>query len=275
MRVKIRPIAPAEVSAAAEFCAGKAAGKVSAECRRRRKNRLDERLSEGLSVVLAWKEGIPKSVEYADGARVPGEELASVGDYLIVGLAEWGPPAVSPHPVRGEGFLHLNCLRVLEPYRGQGVGTELVRAFARAARKAGGGSVLAWRGSDAPYPYGPQGFFKKFGFQEAAADGPRVLMYLDYGAPVPELIKPEPLPYPVPRLTVFWNGTCPGCVWAAREIAGELERRPGADVKLVNTDKRAAVERYGVMCGLAVRGTVNEQRVITWEDVERALRGEE
>ena len=274
MRVKIRQMAPAEVSAAAEFCAGKAPGAVSAECRRRRKNRLDEGPGAGLSVVLALKEGIPKSVKFSDGARVPGEELASVGDNLIVGLAEYGPPAVSPHPVRGAG-IHLNCLRVLEPFRGQGAGTELARAFARAARKAGGGSVLAWRGKDAPYPYVPEGFVRRFGFQEVVADGPRVLMYLDYGAAPPELIKPEPLPYPVPKATVFWSGACPACVWGMKEISAELERRAGADVKLVNTDKRENVERYGIMCGLAVRGKITEQRAVTWDDVEKALARDE
>lgn len=273
MRVKIRIMAPAEVSAAAEFCAGGASGHVPAECRRRRKNRLDEGLGAG-SVVLALKEGIPKSVKFSDGARVPGEELASVGDNLIVGITEWGPPVVSPHPVRGAG-IHLNCLRVLEPFRGQGAGTEMARAFARAARKAGGGSVLAWRGKDAPYPYVPEGFVRRFGFQEVVADGSRVLMYLDYGAAPPELMKPEPLPYPVSRATVFWSGACPGCVWGMKEISAELEKRPGADVKLVNTSKREDVERYGVMCGLAVRGEITEQRAVTWDDVEKALARDE
>jgi ribosomal protein S18 acetylase RimI-like enzyme len=275
MRVKIRMMAPAEVSTAAEFCAGGAPGRVPAECRRRRRYWLQERLGAGLKVLFAVKEGIPKSVKYPDGARVPGEELASVGDNLIVGLAEYGPLEVSPHPVRGAGMLHLNCLRVLEPFRGQGVGTELVRAFARAARKAGGGSVLAWKDDESPYPYAPQGFFKKFGFQEAAADGPRFLMYLDYGAPVPELIKPEPLPYPVSRATVFWSGACPGCVWGMKGILAELEKRPGADVKLVNTDARENVERYGVMCGLAVRGKITEQRAVTWDYVDKALARDE
>jgi GNAT superfamily N-acetyltransferase len=271
MRVKIRPMAPAEVSAAAEFCAGKAPGTVSAECRRRRRYWLQERIAAGSVVLFAVKEGVPKSVKYPDGARVPGEELASVGDNLIVGLAEYGPLDVSPHPVRGEGVLHLNCLRVLEPYRGQGVGTELVRAFVRAARNVGGGSVLAWKDEETPYPYGPTGFFKKFGFGEVVADGPRALMYLDYGAPQPELIRPEALPYPVSRVTVFWSGACPGCVWGMKEIAAELDRRRGADVKLVNTDKREDVERYGIMCGLAVRGKITEQRAATWDDVGAAL----
>jgi ribosomal protein S18 acetylase RimI-like enzyme len=271
MRVKIRQMAPAEVPAAAEFCAGGAPGAVSAECRRRRRYWLQERLGAGLVVLFAVKEGIPKDVTYPDGSRVPGEELASIGDNLIVGLAEYGPPAVSPHPVRGAGIIHLNCLRVLEPFRGRGVGTELARAFVRAARKAGGGSVLAWAGDEPPYPYGPVGFFKKLGFREIVADGPRALMYLGYGAPPPGLIKPEPLPYPVNRATVFWSGACPGCVWGMKEIAAELERRPDADVKLVNTDKRGDVERYGAMCGLAVRGKINEQRAVTWSDVNAAL----
>jgi ribosomal protein S18 acetylase RimI-like enzyme len=271
MRVKIRSMAPAEVSAAAEFCAGKAPGAVPAECRRRRRYWLQERLDAGSVVLFAVKEGIPKDVEYLDGARVPGEELASIGGNLIVGLAEYGPTAVSPHPVRGERIIHLNCLRVLEPYRRQGVGTELAEAFVRAARNAGGGSVLAWKEDEIPYPYGPAGFFKRFGFREIAGDDPRTLMYLDYGAPPPELIKTEPLPYPVNRVNVFWSGACPGCVWGMREIAEELDRRPGADVKLVDTDKREDVERYGVMCGLAVRGKITEHRTVTWENVKAAL----
>lgn len=271
MRVKIRPMAPAEVPAAAEFCAGNAPGAVSAECRRRRRYYLQERLGAGSTVLFAVKEGIPRDVKYPDGGRVPGEELASVGGNLIVGLAEYGLSALSPHPVRGERILHLNCLRVLEPFRRQGVGTELAQAFVRAARNAGGGSVVAWNEDEPPYPYGPVWFFKRFGFREVAADGPRTLMYLDYGAPPPEPIKPEPLPYPVSRVTVFWNGACPGCVWGMREIVDELERRPGTDVKLVGTDKREDVERYGVMCGLAVRGKVIEQRAVTWDDISGAL----
>jgi len=271
MRVKIRPMAPAEVTAAAEFCAGKAPGTVSAECRRRRRYWLQERIAAGSVVLFAVKEGVPKSVKYPDGDRVPGEELASVGDNLIVGIAEYGSLGVSPHPVRGERILHLNCLRVLEPYRGQGVGTELVRAFTREARKAGGGSALAWKEDESPYPYGPAGFFKRFGFGEIIVDGPRALMYLDYGSAAPELMKPKPLPYPVNRVTVFWSGACPGCVWGVKEISAELDNRPGADVKLVNTDKRDDVKRYGIMCGLAVRGKITEQRAVTWDDVNTAL----
>jgi GNAT superfamily N-acetyltransferase len=269
--VKIRPMALAEVTAAAEFCAGKAPGTVSAECRRRRRYWLQERIAAGSKVLFAVKEGIPDSVKYPDGARVPGEELASVGDNLIVGIAEYGPFEASPHPVRGGQILHLNCLRILEPYRGQGVGTELMRAFTREARKFGGGSALAWKDEVPPYPYGPAGFFKRFGFGEIATDGLRALMYLDYGAPPPGLIKPKPLPYPVNRVTVFWSGACPGCVWGMKEISSELDRRRGADLKLINTDAREDVERYGIMCGLAVRGKINEQRAVTWDDVGAAL----
>jgi len=201
------------------------------------------------------------------------------------GMIECVPVEWAAEPVDGEGSLFINCLWVLPRYSKAGVGTalmEYVITHARndgKARGAGGITVLAhekdrWFGY---FSYMPAGFFRRFGFSEVDRDGSRVLLHLDLGgARRPSLLHPGTRADVVGASTrhvveVLYSSQCPWSGWMIDGIRDHIAKLD-VEVRLVNTDDRAAVEEYGMTRGVCVDGQPLIARLASGREVARAVK---
>jgi GNAT superfamily N-acetyltransferase len=192
------------------------------------------------------------------------------------GLIEYLPIELAPEPVKGKNSLFIDCIWVLPRFQKAGIGKGLMQRFLDDAKKVGGASVLSYEGDEwfGYFDYMPTGFFRRFGFEEVSRDETRVLLHLDLGAHVtPKLLAPRNRRIEKTSKTVIdvlCHSQCPWCGWMADQIK---RKATGHDIVLrrINTDKREAIEEYGLARGVLINGRPAVKRMAAWKEVKSAL----
>ncbi len=274
--VKVRPATPTEFDDVAAFCAGRGKDAKTREIKRRRRHWLQEMAPRGLTVLLAIEPRPPRFLDFA-GERVNIDELTLFADGLAVGLLEYAPIEETLYPVEGRGYLFVDCLWVIPPYAGRGVGGALMEGVIRRARDdAGGIAAIAWRGADPAedWSYMPAAFFRSFGFEGVEEEGDRVLMAVSYG------VRDKPVLVPPGRseddgVTILCHPSCPASLWAAEEIRGMSGGVKADTVKIEEVEGREDSRRRGALFGLCVEGRVALNRLTLASDVEDVVKRRE
>jgi GNAT superfamily N-acetyltransferase len=254
---------PTEFDEVAAFCAGREKDPRTREIKRRRRRWLEEMAPRGLVVLLAIDPSPPRVLDF-DGERVSPEELTRLADGLAVGLLEYAPVEETLYPVTGTGHLFIDCLWVIPPYLGRGVGRALVGGVVREARAGRlGVAVIAWRGAEPArsWSYMPASFFRAFGFDAVDEDGDRVLLAVNYGAAAPPRLA-KPTAAEASGVELLCHPSCPASLWAAAEAP--------AAVAVVEVEGAEATRRCGVLFGLRVDGRLVLNRLVLPADVARA-----
>ncbi len=271
-RVKVRAAAPVEFGEVAAFCAGREHDDATREIRRRRERWLADAAAGGLGILVALDGDAPPFLT-SGAERLARDELTSLVDGLVVGLLQYSFIEETLHPVTGEGYLVLDCLWVLPPYLGCGVGRALMNGVIREARaQRAGVAVVAYRGAS-PFPtwaHMPEAFFRRFGFEAVAAEADRVLMAVNYGA--------AGKPAFVPAAARAASGTeylchpcCPASLWGAAEVKRQIAERGLARVSTREVASRDEVRSLGALWGVCQDGRVVVNRLAFWRDVARVL----
>lgn len=264
---------PTEWDEVAAFCAGRGKDPKTREIKRRRRHWLEEAAPGGLTVLLALDPAPPREVDY-DGERVRPEELTLLADGLVVGLLEYVPVERALYPVEGERCWFVDCLWVIPPYLGRGVGTALMREVIRRARAQNVGvAVLGWRG-ERPAPdwaYMPAAFFRSFGFDVVAEDGERVLMAVDFdgGGAVRLVVAP---PRETEGVEFLCHPSCPASLWGAEQLRGGEPLGGDVPVTIVEVADGEEARRYGAPFGVCRDGRLVVKRFAFRGDVERVVR---
>ena len=265
---KVRPAAPAEFNDVAAFCAGKDNDAETATYGRRRRAWLEEMAPRGLKVVVAVDDAAPATL-LIDGERVPRDDLTNFADGLAVGLLEYVPIEHTLYAVAGEGYLFVDCLWVIPPYLGRGVGRALLAAVIREARhREAGVAVVAWRG---PQPYAswafmPAAFFAAAGFEVVAADGDRALMTVSYGLKTKPAFVAAP-PRDETAVEYLCHPSCPASMRGASRVGREAAARRATDIVCHEITGRDDVARYGALFGVCRAGRPAVNRLAFWREV--------
>jgi GNAT superfamily N-acetyltransferase len=274
--VKVRAAMTTEFDDVAAFCAGRGKDAKTREIKRRRRHWLQEMAPRGLKVILAIEPRPPRAIDFG-GERVSRDELTLLADGLVVGLLEYVPIEETLYPVEGRGYLFVDCLWVMRPYVGRGVGRALMDGVIRHARGNDSGvATVAWRGADPAHDwsYMPAAFFRSFGFDAVDEEGDRVLMAVSYGARgKPALVPLRPFEYD--GVTFLCHPSCPASLWAAETVRGIPGRVEAGNVKIVEVEDREDSRRYGALFGVCVEGRVTVNRLAFANDVEDGLKRRE
>lgn len=231
----------------------------------------------GLQIFVALEKPRLEKIHYKWAGDMFHADLAVHGN-VPKGSLEFVPIELAPEPVKGENSLFIDCVWVLPSFWHTGVAKGLMKSFIREARKYGGASVIAYEGDNwfgTSIKYMPSSFFKKFGFNEAARDGSRVLLYLDLGAG-----KPPGFICPKARILdksnriavdVLYNSQCPWSRWMLDKIRKSMEKHSGFAVNIVNTDDREMLEEFGMSRGVCINGRPVIKRMASWKEIQAAI----
>jgi GNAT superfamily N-acetyltransferase len=237
---------------------------------------LRKMMSQGLKVMVALENPKPEVLHYPWARDMRHADLAVKGK-VPKGLIEYLPIKAALEPVKGENSLFIDCIWILPPFWKTGVAKGLMHKFIEEAREWGGATVLAFEGDKwfGVFDYMPASFFRKFGFEEVARDGTRVLLHLDLGAhKSPMLVSPKK------RVTgekdktvmdVFCNSQCPWCGWMVDKIRRNLRKRSDVTLNLINTDSRGVIERFGMSRGIYINGEPVIKRMASWREIKSVL----
>jgi GNAT superfamily N-acetyltransferase len=239
-----------------------------------RRQWLKAMMQKGMQISVALEE-TEKAISSLGPRNAKFKEMATDGNFPEA-LIESLPIEFAPEPVKGEKSLFIDCLWVVPPFWHKDVAKMLIERVVENAKTYGGASVLAYEGDKwfGFFPYMPADFFKKFGFKEVDREGSRVLLHLNLGADEkPKLI------YPKCRTSeesgkiavdVFFNSQCPWSGWMVDKIRQNIKKYE-AVVKVINTDDRKTIEKYGMSRGVCVNGMPIIKRMASWKEIETTI----
>ncbi|MFQ6086591.1 MAG: GNAT family N-acetyltransferase [Candidatus Bathyarchaeia archaeon] len=237
---------------------------------------LEKMVPQGLGVIVALENPKSETLHYPWAGNIRHADLAVKGK-VPKGLIEYLPVETALEPVKGENSLFINCIWILPPFWKTGVAKGLMRQFIEEARELGGATVLAYEGDKwfGAFDYMPASFFRKFGFQEVSRDETRVLLHLDLGARESPMLVP-----PKKRMIgekgkmvmdVFCNTQCPWSGWMVDKIKRNIRKYSGVTLNVINTDRRDAIEQFGVARGVFINGEPVIKRMASWKEIKSAL----
>ena len=234
-------------------------------------------MQRGLEILVALEKPKMERIHYKWAGSMLHADLAVHGK-VPKGLLESMPIEFALEPVKGKNSLFIDCVWVLPPFWHSGVAKCLIESFIHRAKQFGGASVLAYEGDrwfGTSIKYMPSSFFKRFGFEEVAKDGSRVLLFLDLGAGVqPELIYPKPKPFDENNkvtIDALFNSQCPWSRLMIDNIKRNVKRYPGVTVNIVKTDDRKTIEEFGLSRGTCINGKPIIKRMASWKEIRTEI----
>jgi GNAT superfamily N-acetyltransferase len=234
---------------------------------------------EGLSVLVALEDITrEEKIDYPGVGKVKVKNLSMSGR-IPAGLIEYVPIEKTIFPVTGENLAFIHCIWVIPPYWKKGVAQALMENFVARTSHLSGSAAIAYEGESwwGFFDYMPKWFFAKFGFKEVARNGSSVLMFKDYGnAKPPQLILPEigsSSTSKKAKAEFLWSTQCPYSWWVAKLLDREFGKTTKFELKLINTDKRKTVQKFGLTFGLRINGKTVFNRMPSWDEIKKALGG--
>jgi len=231
----------------------------------------------GLEIFVALEKPKKEEIYYKWVGKMLHSDLAISGQ-VPLGLLECAPIEYALEPIKGEKSLFINCLWILPPFWGKGVGKALIEFLINRAKKIGGTSVLAYDGDKwcgTSINYMPLSFFKKYGFEEIERDGSRVLLHLDLGAKTPpKLIYPKYESFEDKndaRLVAFYNCQCPWSKLMIDDLNKNTKDNPNIKLKIIETNNRKIIEKFGISRGLIINGTPVINRLALWNEMQKEI----
>ena len=239
---------------------------------------------EGLSVLGALEDVTrEEKIDYPGVGKVKVKNLSMSGR-IPAGLIEYVPIEKTIFPVTGENLAFIHCIWVIPPYWKKGVAQALMENFVAKTSYLSGSAVIAYEGESwwGFFDYMPKWFFAKFGFKEVDRSGKSVLMLKNYGNAKPPVLTLAPCTSTPEgqghgsrikgQVEFFWSTQCPYSWWVAKLLDKEFRKATKFESKLINTDKRETVQKFGLTFGLRINGNAIFNRMASWDEVKEALR---
>ncbi|NHJ21969.1 MAG: GNAT family N-acetyltransferase [Candidatus Lokiarchaeota archaeon] len=278
----VKKISKAELDFIPTICLDPSVGKESiAEMQKGMSDRLvwiKKMMEIGLEIFVALEEPKNEEIHYKWAGKMLHSDLA-VNGQVPMGLLECVPIECAIEPIKGENSLFINCIWILPPFWGKGVGKALIEYLITRAKDIGGVSTIAYEGDKwcgTSINYMPFEFFKKFGLKEIERDGSRVLLHLDLGAEnPPKLIYPQYENLQNERdncLVAFYNSQCPWSKLMIDDLNKNIEENPNLQFKAIKTDNREIIQKYGISRGLIIEGKPIIKRIALWNEMQKEIK---
>lgn len=243
-----------------------------------RKDFLRKKRRQGLSLLGALEDmGKKERMDYPGVGEVKVKDL-SWKRKIVVGLIEYMPIEKTIFPVKGKNLAFIHCIWVIPPYWKKGVAKALMDNFLKSTSHLSGSAVIAFEGESwwGFFDYMPTWFFAKFGFKEVQRNGSSVLMFKKYGhAKPPALILSKlgsALSQKKMGVEFFWSNQCPYSWWVAKLLNKEFGKSSPFELKLINTDRRKTVQKFGLTFGLRINGNTIFDRISSWDEIKKTLK---
>jgi N-acetylglutamate synthase-like GNAT family acetyltransferase len=255
-------------------------------------NLSDETRKEYFTCLEEWsdemKDGVCRKECWYNAMRQKGlrVKLALNDSGLVAGMVHYAP--IEHSWIDGEDLYFVYCIWVhghkkgRGDLRGRGVGTALLKAAEKDAKKLQTKGLVVW-GLLLPF-FMRAGWFKRHGYKKVDRKGISVLLWKPFSddASPPRWIRAKRKPERVPGkvvVTALANGWCSGIngmIERARRISSEFGDK--VVFREIDTSNRAAVHEWGLSDGLFVNEKSiyngpplsNEKiRKIIWKKVRR------
>ncbi|MFX1287893.1 MAG: GNAT family N-acetyltransferase [Promethearchaeota archaeon] len=240
-------------------------------------NWVKDMIKYGLEIFVALEEPRNEEIHYKWVGNMLHSDLAINGQ-VPMGLLECIPIEFALEPIIGAKSLFINCMWILPPFWGMGVGKALIKFFLKRAKHIGGASVLAYDGDKwcgTSINYMPCSFFTKFGFEEIERDDSRVLLHLDFGASaLPKLIYPKIgslKEQNKAKIDAFYNYQCPWSQLMIDDLCKNLEEEYNLDFNTIETNSRKVIEKFGISRGLILNGKPIIKRLALWNEMKKEI----
>ena len=240
-------------------------------------NWIKDMMDNGLEIFVALEKPKNEKIHYKWVGIMLQSDLAIQGQ-VPLGLLECIPIEFALEPIEGEKSLFINCMWILPPFWGKGVGKALIKFFLNRAKRIGGASVLAYDGDKwcgTSINYMPFSFFKKHGFEEIERDGSRVLLHLDLGANTPpKLFYPKSESFKdknKSRIDVFFNCQCPWSKLMIDDLSNNIKENSNIKLNIIKTNNRKIIEKFGISRGLIINGTPVIKRLALWNEMQKEI----
>lgn len=280
--MKIKKITETEIEFIPAICLDPSVGKESIAAMQDgmgdRINWIKNMMEIGLEIFVAFEKPKNEEIHYKWVGKMLHSDLAIRGQ-VPMGLLECVPIEYALEPINGKKSLFINCMWILPPFWGKGVGKALIDFLINRAKDVDGVSTIAYDGvkwCGTSINYMPFDFFKKLGFKEIERDGNRLLLHLDLGAKIPpKLIYPQ---YDVLQnerdscLVAFYNSQCPWSKLMIDEINKNIEKNSSLHLKVIKTDNREIIEKYGISRGLLIEGKPTLKRIALWKEIQKEVK---
>ena len=238
---------------------------------------IKEMMKKGLELFIALEEPRDEVLNYKWVGKINHRDLA-INDKVPMGLLESIPIEYALEPIVGKDILFINCMWILPPFWGQGVGKALLTAFTKNAKNVGAASVIAydkehWFGTTIEYM--PMNFFKKNNFIEVDREGGRVLMFLDFkNSNPPKFLSSNPnLEKKIQKLciNIFCNDQCPWSSFMVKEFQEGIKSCENIEINIIKTNKKKTIEKFGISRGVILDDNPVFKRMVTWDQVKQEI----
>jgi GNAT superfamily N-acetyltransferase len=232
-------------------------------------------MNKGLEIYIAIEAPKNDIINYKWAGKIRHSDLAINGK-VPMGLLECVPIEHALEPITGKNSLFINCMWILPPFWGRNVAKVLIKTFIERAREIGSASVLTYDKEnwfETTIEYMPTDFFKKYGFVETDRDGSRVLLFMDFnGISPPKFIRTvlnSDLNNQKPTVNILCNDQCPWSTFMVKEIQEGIKEIKGSNVKLISTNDREYIEKWGISRGVILNDKPIAKRMVTWNQIKK------